>query len=56
MKGFFFVKIYLMCVCFTCMYICAPHACNDDNGQKREVEALELEVQVVMSHHLGTGN
>lgn len=36
---------------FTIIYICAQHACSV--GQKRVLDPLELELQTVVSHHVG---
>jgi hypothetical protein len=34
---------------YVCMYIYAPHACNDWS-MKRALDSLKLELQVVVSH------
>lgn len=50
---FFFLKvIYLVYVfaCFALIQVCAP------GGQKVALDALELELQVALSHHMGAGN
>ena len=39
---------------FTIIYICAQHACSV--GQKRVLDPLELELQTVVSYHVGAGN
>lgn len=45
-----------MCVCVACMCehvpTCTPHACR---GQKRVLDLLELEFQMVMNCHVGAG-
>ena len=42
---------------FACRHACAtyaqPGACE---GQKRASNLLELEIQIVVSHHVGVGN
>ena len=35
------------------MYVCAPCAYNVHPGQKRVSNPLELELQMVVSHHVG---
>lgn len=50
---FVFLKvIYLVYVfaCFACIQVCAP------GGQKVALDALELELQVFVSYHMGAGN
>ena len=38
----------------TCMYaMCVPGACR---GQKKALDLLELELRMVVSHHVGAGN
>ena len=39
------------CVCLCTM--CAPGACN---SKKKALDPLELELQVVVSHHVGSVN
>lgn len=38
---------------FACIYVCMPGALG---GQKTVSEPLELELQVVVSHHVGARN
>ena len=39
--------------CFACVYICVPHV---HEGQKTVSGPLELELQTVVSSHVGAGN
>lgn len=41
-KQFFFFK--MMCVCFACIYICAPCLYITQGGQKRRWDPLRLEL------------
>lgn len=41
---------------FPCMYVCVPCKCSAYRGQKRELESLEVGLQIVVSHHVGVGN
>ena len=45
-----------MCGCFAYVYACVPHACNARGCQKWALEPLGLELQMVVSHHVGSGN
>ena len=42
-----------VCVRFAHMCIYALHACNALGGQKRALDPLGLEIQVVVSCHVG---
>lgn len=35
---------YFMCICFNCMYVCAQCLCNVQEGQKKALGALGLEL------------
>ena len=56
--SFILIYYYIISVsgCFTCMYACVPHVCLVFVGQKRESVPLELELQMVVSHHMSIGN
>lgn len=41
--------------CFDHMFVCVPHACSVQGDQKRVINPLKLELQIIMSHH-GGGN
>lgn len=41
---------------FACVYICIPHSCIAYVGQKATLDPLELELEVVVSHHVGAEN
>ena len=50
-------------MCFVCMHICVPHVClcathmaGSLGGQKRALDPLELELQMVVSSQVGAGN
>ena len=46
----------LKCVSFACMCVCVPHVCPvSRGGQKRALDPQELELQMVVSHHVGVG-
>jgi hypothetical protein len=54
----FFLKIYLFYVYgnFVCMYVCVPHVCLVPIETRRVcLIPLELELQMVMSCHVGSG-
>lgn len=55
LSGIFNLILCLRVFCLhMCMYtVCVPHA---RGGQKRPTDALELEIQMVISHHWGTRN
>ena len=38
------------------MYVCIPHACNARSVQKSAVDSLGLDLQMVVSWHVGAGN
>ena len=42
--------------CFVCIYVCAPHAYTAQGGQQKVLNLLELELQMVMSCHVGARN
>ena len=42
--------------CFACMYICTLYAYRVHRDQKRGSDPLELELQMVVGHHVGAGN
>lgn len=54
-SSFIFVYFYIMCmgVLTACMCKCA---CNAHAGQKRALDAQELELETVVSHLVGVGN
>lgn len=37
------------------MYMCKPQVCSA-HGQKRVLDPLDLELQIVMNHHMCAGN
>jgi formate hydrogenlyase subunit 4 len=55
----YFLLIYLFYVyeCFACISVCAPYACLVSMEIRREIsDSLVLEVQIVVSNHVGAGN
>lgn len=55
-----FLKIHLFihvwCVFHLNVYVCAPWACIAHEGQKSVLDLLELELHVIASCHVGSGN
>ena len=45
-----------MCECFVWMCVCILHACSDHGGQAAVLCTLGLDLQTVVSRHVGTGN
>jgi hypothetical protein len=45
-----------VCVCVACLYVCASYVCLVSRLQKRVLDCLKLELQMVVSHHVGAGN
>jgi hypothetical protein len=41
---------------FICLHVCAACVCSTYRGQKRALDPLELELQMVVSHHVCAGN
>lgn len=52
-------KMYLFFIyeygCFAYMYACVPHVCSILGSQKKVLNSLELELQMAVSHRVGTG-
>ena len=48
-------KKNLMSVLPVSMYFYVPCACRAGRGQKRALDCLELELQTIVSHHVGAG-
>ena len=44
-----------MCV-FACIYVCVPCVCLVPTEERIGVRPLKLELQMVVSHHMGAGN
>lgn len=44
-----------MCECLAYIYVYASHGWGTYGGQKRSLNPLELELWVVISHHMGAG-
>jgi hypothetical protein len=41
-----------MCACVPCACLVVP----SEGGQKKELDLLELELQMFVNHHVGAGN
>lgn len=68
--GFVTLYAYSVCVCelkmclyllymhgyFPCMYVCVSHVYSDCRGQRMVSDPLNLELQMVASHHVGAEN
>jgi hypothetical protein len=52
-----FLKIYFICINIlpVCVY-CITHAPGAHRGQKKDLDLLELNVWMVLSHYVGAGN
>ena len=50
--------ILLLCVyeCFACMCVCVPRVGSAHGGHKRASDPLELELQMIVSHHGHAGD
>lgn len=42
--------------CFICMFMYVPCACSTHRGQEKALDALKLELQMVMSYHMSVEN
>ena len=55
-----FLKMYLLLFyvyeCFAWMYVCTSHVYCAHGSQKRELDVLELELQVIVSHYADAGD
>lgn len=40
----------------TCVSLGAPHYAGTHRGQKRTSDTLEMDLEAVVSHHVGAGN
>lgn len=57
LKKLIIYYVFNVCGCFVCLYVCVPHMMSGACGaQKREYNPLELEFQVIVSHHMGAGS
>jgi hypothetical protein len=45
-----------MCTVFCLHVVHAPHACSAQGGQKRALDPLELESQLVMGYYVGVAS
>jgi hypothetical protein len=56
---FFFLRCYLLGMSVFLdgwMYVCVPCVCSTLRGQRWTSATLELQLQTVVSHHVGAGN
>jgi hypothetical protein len=53
-----FLKLFLLYMngYFVSFYVCISHMCSPCEGQKRTLDRQNLELQIVVSHHVGAGN
>ena len=49
------LSLFYVYGCFACIYVHAPSV-YDALRDKEEVVLLELELQMIVSHHVGAGN
>lgn len=52
---YFFFKLYVY-ECFACVYVCVTCLPNTKECQKRALDDLDLELQVIVSHQVCAGN
>lgn len=52
-KNFYFFHVFCLPAW---MNVCVPHAWSSKRPEKRVLDTLEMEVQMVVSYHVGTGN
>lgn len=52
----FFLNLLYFCESLACVYICVPHVRLVPRDRKRMSDAMELELQTVVSPHVGAGN
>lgn len=38
------------------MYVCALYACSASENERRALDSLSVEFQIVVNHHVGTEN
>lgn len=59
-NSFYFIKIYLYFMCMSglpaYMSVSALYACSTHESQERVLDSPELELQAVVSCHVGDGN
>lgn len=48
--------LFVLCTCFSFMYICALHGFSSHGGWKRALYPLELELNTVVNCHVGAKN
>lgn len=52
----FFIINFYMYVCFACLYVYVSHVCTSPGVLEWASAPLRLELQMVVSYHVGTGN
>ena len=53
----FLKDLFYVYECFGCMYVCPPCCMSGVcGGQKNSLDLLEVELWMVVSHHVGAGN
>lgn len=53
---FLVLKTLFLSIVFACMYVCEPQMCSAHKDGKRASDPVELDLQKVVRHHVGTGN
>lgn len=52
-----YIYFFYVCHCFACMYMHVHQVCTcASGGQKRALISLELGFQMLVSHHVDSGN
>lgn len=51
-----FIYIYVIYMGVLPAYVITLHVCSAHGGQKRALNPLDRELQVVVTHHVGDGN
>ena len=50
------LKLFLVFMCLAYVCICAPCVYSTQGVQKKELDPLELELEMITSLHVGSGN
>ena len=54
----YFPNIFILCVCLLGLHVCMCTICISDasGGQRKAADLLKLELRMIVSHHVGSGN
>ena len=55
-KKYFILLLFYVYECIACMYVSAAMLCSTYGSQKRVSDPREVELQIVVSHHVDAGN